>query len=85
MVISYYVWALFGVVSGGGIYIGLGVLFNNERSWRLFIVCLFSSLRLWTNMECAYCVAIMLICLNVFMIFVVGSVNVVSSFFIDGM
>jgi hypothetical protein len=35
-------------------------------------------------MECAYCVAIMLICLNVFLIFVIGSVNVVSSFFIDG-
>ena len=35
-------------------------------------------------MECAYCVAIMLICLNVFLIFVIGSVNVVSNFFIDG-
>ena len=35
-------------------------------------------------MECAYCVAMMLICLNVFLIFVIGSVNVVSSFFIDG-
>ena len=35
-------------------------------------------------MECAYCVAIMLICLNVFLIFVIGSVSVVSSFFIDG-
>ena len=35
-------------------------------------------------MECAYCVAIMLICLNVFLIFVMGIVNVDSSFFIDG-
>ena len=35
-------------------------------------------------MECAYCMAIMLICLNVFLIFEIGSVNVVSSFFIDG-
>ena len=35
-------------------------------------------------MECAYCVAIMLICLNVLLILVIGSVNVVSSFFIDG-
>ena len=36
-------------------------------------------------MECAYCVAIMLICLNVSFIFVIGSLSVVSSFFIDGM
>jgi hypothetical protein len=35
-------------------------------------------------MECAYCVAIMLICLNVSLIFMIGSVNVVSSIFIDG-
>jgi hypothetical protein len=35
-------------------------------------------------MECAYCVAIMLICLNVSLIFVIGSLSVVSSFFIDG-
>ena len=35
-------------------------------------------------MECAYCVAIMLICLNVFLIFMIGSVNIVSRFFIDG-
>ena len=35
-------------------------------------------------MECAYCVAIMLICLNVFLIFVIGSVNVVSNLFVDG-
>ena len=63
---------------------GWGVLFIYTRSWRSLIVCRFSSLRLWTNMECAYCVAIMLICLNVFLIFVIGIVNVVSSFFIDG-
>ena len=35
-------------------------------------------------MECANCVAIMLICLNVFLIFVIGIVNDVSCFFIDG-
>ena len=35
-------------------------------------------------MECAYCVAIMLICLNMFLIFVIEIVNVVSKFFIDG-
>ena len=35
-------------------------------------------------MECAYCVAITLICLKVFFIFVIGSVNGVSNFFIDG-
>ena len=69
----------------GGVYVGLGVLFIYGKSWRSLIVCPFSSLRLWTNMECAYCVAIMLICLNVFLkIFMIGSVNVVSSFFIDG-
>ena len=33
---------------------------------------------------CAYCVVIMLICLNVSLIFVIGSVNVVFIFFIDG-
>ena len=35
-------------------------------------------------MECAYCVTIMLICLNVFLIFVIGILNVVSNSFIDG-
>ena len=35
-------------------------------------------------MECAYCVAIMLICLNMFFIFVIGILNDVSKFFIDG-
>ena len=36
-------------------------------------------------MEYAYCVAIMLICLNMFFIFVIGILNDVSKFFIDGM
>ena len=66
---------------GGGFVLGGG--FICEGSWRSLIVCRFSSLRSWTNMECAYCVAIMLICLNVFLILVIGSVNVVSSFSID--
>ena len=35
-------------------------------------------------MDCAYCVAIMLICLNASLIFVIGSLSVVSIFFIDG-
>ena len=35
------------------------------------------------SMECAYCAAIILICLNLFLIFVIGSVNVDSMFFID--
>ena len=68
----------------GGNYIGLEVLFIYSRSWRSLILCRFSSLRLWTNMECAYCVAIMLICLNMFLLFVIGIVNIVSNFFIDG-
>ena len=46
---------------------------------------MFSSLRLWTSIECAYCVAIMLICWNVFFIFMRGSLSVVSRFCIDGM
>jgi hypothetical protein len=37
------------------------------------------------NIECAYSMAIMLICLNVLLIFVVGSLNLVSSAFMDGM
>ena len=72
------------VSGGGGICVGLEVLFIYVGSWRSLIVCLFSSLRFWTNMECAYCVAIMLICLNMFLIFVIGIVSVVSNFFIDG-
>ena len=46
--------------------------------------CLFSSLRLWTNIECAYCVEIMLICWNVFFILFRGSLSVVSRFTMDG-
>ena len=49
------------------------------------IGCLFSSLRLWTCIECAYCVAIMLICLNVLLIFMIGSLSILFSLFIDGM
>ena len=45
----------------------------------------FSSLRLWTSIECAYCVAIMLICLNVLLIFITRSLSFVSKLFIDGM
>jgi hypothetical protein len=63
----------------------LGVDLFYGRIWRSLIGCRFSSLRLWTSMECAYCVAIMLICLNVSFIFVMRSLNDVSSFFIDGM
>ena len=37
------------------------------------------------NIVCAYCVAIMLICLNVDYIFMIGSLSFVSRFFIDGM
>ena len=47
--------------------------------------CLFSNFRLWTSIECAYCVAIMLICWNVFFISMRGSLSIVSRFFIDGM
>ena len=35
-------------------------------------------------MECAYCVAIVLICLNIILILVVGSLRLVAKFFIDG-
>ena len=36
-------------------------------------------------MACAYCVAIMLICLNVFLIFMAGSLSFVFKFIVDGM
>ena len=49
------------------------------------IDCLFSIRLLWINIECAYCVAIILICLNVLLIWVVGSLSIVSSSFIEGM
>ena len=47
--------------------------------------CLFSILFLWINIECAYCVAIMLICLNVFLICDEGSLIFVSNSTIEGM
>ena len=47
--------------------------------------CLFSILLLWSYIECAYCVAIMLICLNVFLICDVGSLSFVSNSVIEGM
>jgi hypothetical protein len=47
------------------------------------MVCLFSSLLLWTSMACAYCVAIMLVCLHVLFVFVTGCFILVSKFFID--
>ena len=47
--------------------------------------CLFSILLLWISIECAYCVAIMLSCLNVCRICVIGSLSFVSSSVIDGM
>ena len=34
---------------------------------------------------CAYCVTIILICLNILMIFVVDSFSIASKLFIDGM
>ena len=46
---------------------------------------LFSILHLWMSIECSYCVAIILICLNVCLICVVGSLSFVSSSVIDGM
>ena len=67
----------------GGICFGWRI-FNYGGSWRSLILCQFSCLRLCMSMECAYCAAIILICLNVFLIFVIGSVNVDSKFFIDG-
>ena len=49
------------------------------------IDCLSSSPCLWTSIECAYCVAIILICWNVFFSFIRGSLSIVSRFFIDEM
>lgn len=45
----------------------------------------FSSLHLWTSMECEYCVANVLICVNVLLIFVIGSFKFAPKLFIDGM
>ena len=49
------------------------------------IGCLFSIRLLWTSIRCAYCMAIKLICLNVFRICGGGSLSFVSSSFIEGM
>lgn len=45
----------------------------------------FSSLCLWISIACAYCVAFMLICLNVILIFMIGSLRFVFKIFINGM
>ena len=52
-----------------------------------FVVCnglLISICLLWINIECAYCVAVILICLNVLLIWDVGSLSFVSRSFIEG-
>jgi hypothetical protein len=48
------------------------------------IGCRFSSLCLWTSIECAYCATIMLICLNALLIFVIRIFNFVSKNLNDG-
>lgn len=54
------------------------------RGGRYAIVCLFSSVILWSSMECAYCVAIVLICLNVLLFFfVMESFSLDSKLFSD--
>ena len=53
--------------------------------YELFMGCLFSSRRLWIKIECAYRVAIVLICRNVLLICDVGSLSCVSNAFIEGM
>jgi hypothetical protein len=62
----------------------VGSLYIDGRSWRSVIVCRFLSLRLWTNIEYSYCVAIKLICLNVFLIFVIGSSSIFLGFSLMG-
>ena len=52
---------------------------------RFAIDCRFYSRRLWTSTECVYCVMIVLISLNAFLIIVTGSFTLVSRIFIDGM
>ena len=47
------------------------------------MVSLSSSILLWTSMECAYYVAIVLINLDVLLIIVMGSSTLVSKLFID--
>jgi len=46
--------------------------------------CQFFNLHLWTSVECAYCVAIVLICLNVLLILEMGNLILVAKFFING-
>ena len=60
-------WMVWSVVGCGGSW------------WIVYFIVFF----MWTNMECAYCMAIVLICLNVLLIFVTGSFSLVSIFFID--
>lgn len=52
-------------------------------SWRSATKYHFSSLLLWISIECAYCVAIVLLCLNVFFILVLEKISLVSKHFID--
>lgn len=54
---------------------------------RFAIDCRFCSHRLWTSIECVYCVVIVLISLNAFKkkIIVTRSFTLVSRIFIDGM
>ena len=47
--------------------------------------CRFSGLCLWISIACTYCVAIMLICLNVIFIFMVLSLSFVFKNFINDM
>jgi len=53
-------------------------------SWRSATNCHFSSLLLWISIECAYCVATVLLCLYVFFISVHEFFSFVSMHFIDG-
>ena len=52
--------------------------------WRFAMICLISSLLLWTSVECVYYVAIVLICFDVILVFITGSFTLVSKLFIDG-
>jgi hypothetical protein len=70
---------------GGGERVRWAWTFKYGFVIKLMIGCLFSILLLCINIECAYYVAITLICLNVFWICDVGSLSFVSSSFIEGM
>ena len=50
----------------------------------LLMGCLFSRRLLWIKIECAYCIASMLICRNVLLICGMGSLSCVSKVFIEG-